>query len=346
MANERRLNMALTAFGLPHVMGYLPTKAGERATPALDALGLMDSACELGLGGIEVPLASVADATLRAWADALKGRGLAIVADLPVSLDAEAKEIRGWLSAAAALGAKVVRATLSTILCGDRRNLDGGWEPFLERRAARLREVLPHAEGLGICLALENHQDATSADLLRLGEMVEHSPAYGVTLDTGNPLAVAEDPVAFTRRVAALVRHVHLKDYTLHFAPEGFRLVRCAAGDGVVDFPAILAIVSNNGHALLPGIEIAAQQARTIPFLAPIGGRVIPPPRRATCCRCSICCGRRAARRVSLMPRPGSAAKTRPRSRPRSGTCCGAVSPTSAAYSRLSAHSRAPMITL
>ena len=269
MANERRLNLALTAFGLPHVMGYLATKAGARAEPVLDALGLMDAARELGLAGIEIPLASLTDAQLRAWAEALKERELAIVADLPVSLDTEAKEIRGWLSAAAALGAKVMRATLSTLLCGDRRSLDGGWEPFLERRAARLREVLPYAEDLGVCLALENHQDATSADLLRLGEMVGHSPAYGVTLDTGNPLAVAEDPVAFTRRVAALVRHVHLKDYTLHFAPEGFRLVRCAAGDGVIDFAAILAIVRNNGHVLLPGIEIAAQQARTIPVLAP-----------------------------------------------------------------------------
>jgi 3-oxoisoapionate decarboxylase len=269
MANERRLNMALTAFGLPHVMGYLPTKAGERAEPALDAFGLMDTACELALGGIEIPLASVADTQLRAWADALEQRGLAIVADLPVSLDADVKEIRGWLSAGAALGAKVMRATLSSLLCGDRRGLQEGWGPFLERRAGRLLEVLPHAEDLGICLALENHQDATSADLLRLGEMVGHSPAYGVTLDTGNPLAVAEDPVAFTRRVAALVRHVHLKDYTLHFAPEGFRLVRCAAGDGVVDFAAILAILASNGHALLPGIEIAAQQARTIPLLAP-----------------------------------------------------------------------------
>jgi sugar phosphate isomerase/epimerase len=269
MANERRLNMALTAFGLPHVMGYLPTKAGERAEPALNAIGLMDTACELGVAGIEVPLASIAEGPLRAWVEALKQRGLAIVADLPVSLDADVREIRGWLTAGAALGATVMRATLSSILCGDRRNLDGGWEPFLERRAARLREVLPHAEELGICLALENHQDATSADLLRLGEMVEHSPAYGVTLDTGNPLAVAEDPVQFTRRVSALVRHVHLKDYTLHFAPEGYRLVRCAAGDGVVDFGAILATLRNNGHALLPGIEIAAQQARTIPLLAP-----------------------------------------------------------------------------
>jgi 3-oxoisoapionate decarboxylase len=193
------------------------------------------------------------------------------VADLPGSLDAEPDVICGWLEVASRLGAKVVRATLSTLLCGDRRPMPGGWEAHLARRAERLRQVLPRAEALGVCLALENHQDATSDDLVRLAEMVGHSPAYGVTLDTGNALAVLEDPVEFARRVAPFVRHVHLKDYTLHLAPEGFRLVRCAAGAGVIDFPAILKVLGDNDAPLrtaelLPGIEIAAQATRTIPF--------------------------------------------------------------------------------
>lgn len=272
-----RLPLCLTAFGLPHVMGYLATQSGERASPALDAFGLMDAALELGLAGIEAPLPAVTGAPLDAWRDALRSRRLGLVADLPVPLDAEPELLRAWLEAAARLGASVVRTTLSTILCGDRRSLPGGWPAHLERRAARLREILPFARGLGICLAVENHQDATSADLLRLAELVDGNPAYGVTLDTGNPLAVGEDPVAFTRRVAPLVRHVHLKDYTLHAAREGFRLVRCAAGDGVVDFASILLILSQNGHELLPGIEIAAQATRTIPLLAADWWACYPP---------------------------------------------------------------------
>ena len=35
----------------------------------------------------------------------------------------------------------------------------------------------------------------------------------GVVFDTGNPFAVGEDPVAFARRAAHRIRHVHLKDY-------------------------------------------------------------------------------------------------------------------------------------
>jgi 3-oxoisoapionate decarboxylase len=277
MSEAERLPLALTAFGLPHVMGYLATRSGERAEPVLDAFGLMDAALELGLSGIEAHLPALSGAPLAAWREALAVRGLRLVAALPVPLDAQPEQLRGWFETAAALGASVVRSTLSSILCGDRRGLAGGWPAHLEQRAARLREVLPYARDLGLCLAIENHQDATSDDLLRLAEMLDHSPAYGVTLDTGNPLAVGEDPVEFTRRVAPLVRHVHLKDYTLHNAPEGFRLVRCAAGEGVVDFAAISSIVSQNGHALLPGIEIAAQATRTIPLLAPDWWACYPP---------------------------------------------------------------------
>jgi sugar phosphate isomerase/epimerase len=264
-----RLPLVLTAFGLPHVMGYLPTRSGQKPNPPLTPFGLMDAAVELGLAGVEAPLPAPGAAVIDAWRSALRERDLDYVADLTGSLDADPESIRAQLEVASELGARVVRATLSTLLCGDRRPLAGGWEAHLERRALRLREVLPRAEELGICLALENHQDATSHDLVRLAEMVGHSPAYGVTLDTGNALAVAEDPVEFARRVAPLVRHVHLKDYTLHLAPEGFRLVRCAAGDGVIDFPAILAVLRERGRELSAGLEIAAQATRTIELSRP-----------------------------------------------------------------------------
>ncbi|MBV9851331.1 MAG: sugar phosphate isomerase/epimerase [Armatimonadetes bacterium] len=258
-------------------MGSLPTKAGERVGEPLGIPGLLDAAMGMGLAGVELGLPSPETLPPEAFGEALAARGLRVVLDFGVLAAAEAGEIRAYLQAAAALGARVVRVMLSRVLCGDRRALADGWEAHLQRSAERLREVLPFAEDHGLCLAMENHQDATSDDLLRLAEMTGHSPAYGVTLDTGNPLAVAEDPVEYARRIAPLIRHVHLKDYTLHFAPEGYRLVRCAAGDGVIDFPAILGIIRRNGHDVLPGIEIGAQATRTIPLLEPDWWACYPP---------------------------------------------------------------------
>ncbi|HLK59603.1 MAG TPA: sugar phosphate isomerase/epimerase [Chthonomonadaceae bacterium] len=275
--STQKTPVALCAYSMPHLMGYLPTQAGERIAEPLTPLGLMDAAQERGLTGVEFPLAARvpsfdgAVVEVASFAGDLRAelakRELDLIADYGAILDNPAQHLRDYLSLAAEMGAKVVRATLSHILCGDRRGLTGGWEAYLEALAQRLREVLPHAETLGIALAVENHQDATSDDLLRLHAMSGESPAYGITLDAGNPLSVGEDPVEFAQRIAPLIRHAHLKDYTIHFAPEGYRLVRCAAGDGVVDFPAILDILKGNGHTILPAIEIAAQATRTIPLL-------------------------------------------------------------------------------
>jgi len=264
---DSRLSMALTAHGLPHVMGYLPTQDGKQHPSPLSNEGLMDAACELGLTAIEIPLSAASIADPQPLREALQARNLTIVPDFAAILDADAETFQRFLKTSAALGAKVVRSMLSRLLCGDRRSIEGSWDDYLQTAARRLNEVLPYAQDLGLCIAIENHQDATSDDLLRLADLTGHSPAYGVTLDAGNPLAVGEGPVEFARRIAHLIRHVHLKDYTIHFAPEGYRLVRCAAGDGVVEFPEILRIIRNNGHDVLPGIEIAAQQTRTIPLL-------------------------------------------------------------------------------
>jgi sugar phosphate isomerase/epimerase len=271
--------MLLTAYGVPYTMGYIPAADGTPNSTPLTALQLMDRAVELGLSGIELPLTTRVPSfegrivELPLGCDdlgaELRSRGLSVVADYGVIVDTTAEHLADYLRTAHRLGASVVRATLSNILCGDRRTCAEGWPARLAAVAARLRDVLPVAEELGISITMENHQDATADDLIALHEMSGESGAYGITFDTGNPLAMGEDPVEAARRLAPLIRHVHLKDYTIHFAPEGYRLVRCAAGDGVIDFSAILSIVRDNGHEVAPGIEIAAQATRTIPVLDP-----------------------------------------------------------------------------
>lgn len=275
--NASNLPLLLTGYGVPYSMGYIPLKDGTANPRPLDPIALMDRAGALGLSGIEIPLTSrvpsfegcvvelppsASDLGLE-----LRKRNMRVVADYGVIVDTDAEAFRQYLRTAHRMGAAVVRVVLSNVLCGDRRTCSEDWQNRLEASAARLREVLPVAEELGLAIAVENHQDATTDDLLRLFEMVGECAAFGITLDTGNPLAMGEGPVDAARRLSHLIRHVHLKDYTIHFAPEGYRLARCAAGDGVIDFPAILEVVGANGHAVVPGIEIAAQATRTIPFL-------------------------------------------------------------------------------
>jgi sugar phosphate isomerase/epimerase len=261
------MQFCLTAYSLAHSIGYLPTRGGRACARMLDGVGVMDAAVGMGLAGVELPLSGTDAATVERLGAALRERGLAIITDYLVLDAGGAGAFRSFLRASAELGARIVRATISGVLCGDRRPLPGGWPARLDEIARFLRDVLPAAHDLGLCVALENHQDATTDDFLRLADGVDGHPAFGVCLDTGNPLAVGEGPVESARRLAPLVRHAHLKDYTIHFCPGGYRLVRCAAGRGIIDFPSILSALHNNGHALLPGIEVAWHATRTIPLL-------------------------------------------------------------------------------
>jgi sugar phosphate isomerase/epimerase len=275
MSQSASVPFALCGYSLPHSLGYLKTKSGESPAVPLTSLDLMRLAKEHRLVGVEFALSALVpsfDGALidtgvktNNWKSLLEAEELRLIADYGALLDNEAQHLKDYLQLAQESGAKVVRAVLSHLLCGDRRGLEGGWLAFRDRLAERLREVVPFAEELGICLAVENHQDATSEDLLWLAEQVDYSPAFGVTLDTGNPLAVGEEPIAYTERIAAIVRHIHAKDYKVYRCVEGYRLVRCAAGEGAVPFPEMLAIVAKNGHEVLPAIEMAAQSTRTIP---------------------------------------------------------------------------------
>ncbi|MBX3011779.1 MAG: sugar phosphate isomerase/epimerase, partial [Caldilineaceae bacterium] len=194
---EPRLPIGLCIFGIAYSAGYTGNWAQRTDGKPIGPLAFLDLATRLGLSSVEAPPAYFAPSgepqALVAFREQATERGLGIVVDGP-RIDPVA--FRPCLEQAAVLGAKVVRCVLSGILCGDRRPMGGfdGWQRHLDQMVQYLKEIAPVAADLGLQVGIENHQDATSADLIRVCEEVG-SPAIGITLDTGNPLAVAEDPV-------------------------------------------------------------------------------------------------------------------------------------------------------
>jgi len=284
-----RLPLLLTGYGLPYTCGYIRLRDGSANPRPWTPVDLVEAADRVGLSGIEVPLSTrvpsfegltvTMPSYVESLREALGQRGMTAAVDFGVLATQSLDDLRQCLRDAHRVGAKVVRAILSDVLCGDRRTVPEGWPERLEASATRLRDALPLAADLGLCIAVENHQDATTEDLwwlhgratasrTSLGNSAARA-ALGVTLDTGNPLAVGQDPVEACRSLAPILRHVHLKDYRLHSAPEGYRLVRCAAGEGVVNFRAILRTLKECGTQPQLAIEQAAQSARTIPLLDP-----------------------------------------------------------------------------
>jgi 3-oxoisoapionate decarboxylase len=260
--------IGLCVYGIAYTAGFAG-RGTPRANPRpLNAATFLELAAKLGLTAIELPFAYIHpqedEAALWAYVEEAREQGLRVIsAGLPI----EVEPFRRHLALCQRLGITTVRCVLSSVLCGDRRPIGGleGWQRHLDQKIATLKEIAPYAKDAGVRIGVENHQDATSADLVYLCQSVD-SPNIGVTLDTGNPLAVAEDPVIFARTILPYLVHVHLKDYRMTPSPEGYRIFHCAIGAGVVDYPALFDLFRTKDD-LVCNIEMAALGERHIRLL-------------------------------------------------------------------------------
>jgi 3-oxoisoapionate decarboxylase len=166
----------------------------------------------------------------------------------------------------AAIGAGMIRLHLTPVLEGARAAWGARWGEMVAHGRATLRREAPRAADAGLALAVEDHQDFGSEELVEIS--AEAGDHVGVVFDTGNPFSVGEDPVAFARRAASRIRHVHLKDYVAQPTDEGFRLVRCAIGDGCVPFREIADALEPHAPSLTASIEPGALESRHIRLFA------------------------------------------------------------------------------
>ena len=97
---------------------------------------------------------------------------------------------------------RLIRLGLTPVLEGARAAWGGrGGRDAVPRGRRRSSREVSRAADAGIAVAIENHQDFGSEELVAMAERAGEN--VGVVMDTGNPFAVGEDPVAFARRVAA-----------------------------------------------------------------------------------------------------------------------------------------------
>jgi sugar phosphate isomerase/epimerase len=255
------MRIGLAVYGTTFSMGLHP--ASNR--PTINVEQLMDQAYSAHLQGMEIPASLLKGEDIPDVARAAKERGLFIT----LATGGYAVEsLRETLQLGAQLGAETVRTVVGGAkIGGDRRPLAGRWQPFLQEVLVQLREATLVAEKVQVNLAVENHQDLASEELLWLCDSIG-SARFGITLDTGNPLATAEEPVDYFHRVAPYLKNVHLKDYTIHLSEEGYRLVRCPLGQGVIDFPALFKILAESCPGVTMSIELGALEARHIRVLA------------------------------------------------------------------------------
>ena len=243
-------------------------EAGRKIDPHTPE-GLTQLARENGLKSVEF-----ASASLQNRSDEEIARFREDLGEIDLFLDTggaqyaeDISPLREAIETAHRTGALVVRTTISRLLEGDRRAHGAeGMRDYLSALVEPFKQVMPLAEEYGIPVGIENHQDVCSWELIELCERID-SPQRGVTMDVANALAVGETPAAFAQRVMPILKHVHFKDYTIHPSESGYRFKRCALGEGVVDWPAMVALFTEGAPTVQGCIELGASQARHVRIL-------------------------------------------------------------------------------
>jgi sugar phosphate isomerase/epimerase len=218
----------------------------------------------LGAARVQTPLRDTEPAAMRAWAEEA-GAGYEGELRLPKS-DADLagfeKEVRRTREA----GATVARA----VFTGGRRyeifSSQAEYRAFHEQSRQILARIEPIARKHRLKIAIENHKDHTAAELV--GLMRELSSEWiGVLVDTGNNLALLEDPAETIGTLAPFVMSVHLKDMALQAAEDGFLLSEVPLGTGMLDLAGMVRALRKENPAIGIHLEMATRDPLRVPCL-------------------------------------------------------------------------------
>ncbi|MCW5963484.1 MAG: sugar phosphate isomerase/epimerase [Bryobacterales bacterium] len=231
----------------------------RRGITTLDFIALCS---QLGVGGAQCPLLPLDAETARKVRDAIDKLGIFLVVNASIN---DLDRFRQIATLAVAAGASVLR-----VASGGRRYED--FNTLAERQAHvtavrdRLRAAIPIAEQLRLPIGLENHKDFTADEQVALYKEYS-SEFFGCCVDTGNNMALLEDPMETLDKLAPYAVTSHLKDATLEEYDEGFLLGDIPLGEGMIDLKRVMRTLRQRRASLPILLECITRNPLKIPCL-------------------------------------------------------------------------------
>ena len=143
------------------------------------------------------------------------------------------------------------------------RSLDD-WKQAVAGFHAQIAAAVPIVERHRMPLGIENHKDWRVEQQVALLE--HYSSEYvGVCLDTGNNLAVLDDPMETVEKLAPWTFNVHFKDMAMEESETGFLLSEVPLGEGVLDLPRMVEVV----RRARPDVQFSLEMIVRDPLLVP-----------------------------------------------------------------------------
>lgn len=125
----------------------------------------------------------------------------------------------------------------------------------LEAVMEKVHKALPVVEETGVRLALENHTDAFSEEVLWVLDQINH-PLVGACIDTVNALHVTENPITAVENLAPRAFTNHFRDNKIVIAPWGLKFTGAALGEGDLDMKRSYDLIRQNPNVRRINIEL------------------------------------------------------------------------------------------
>ncbi len=238
----------------------------SRSPRTRSAFEFLEYGYSLGAGGVQAPLASFSPDHTKMVRQRVEELGmyLEVFASLPrVNTEIFERQVK----AAKEAGAISMRAA-----CLDGRRYEtfsslDGWKSFVETTRVRIARSLPVLEKHRMPLGIENHKDWTAEELLRL--MKDYSSEYlGVCIDTGNNIALLDDPMEVISNLAPFAVSTHFKDMAVEEYADGFLLSEVPLGQGILDLRRIVETVLKARPRTKLTLEMITRDPLKIPCLS------------------------------------------------------------------------------
>jgi sugar phosphate isomerase/epimerase len=234
-----------------------------------DPAAFLDYCAALEAGGVQTRIGTGDAAALARLRDKVEKQRLYLegIVGLPRDQDDVAR-FEADLRAAKAAGAAVVRTVVSNERRYEKFETAEAFQEFVRRGWRSLTLAEPVAARHDVRLAVENHKDWRVDELLDLLKRLD-SKHVGVCLDTGNSIALLEDPMQVVEAYAPWAFTTHFKDMGVAEYEDGFLLSEVPLGDGFLDLPRVVAVLRRARPEVRFNLEMITRDPLRVPCLTP-----------------------------------------------------------------------------
>ncbi len=232
-----------------------------------DPIAFLEHCHELGAGGVQIGIGMRDRNYLAGLRKKLEAFGMYLEGTIRLPRDrADSERFTAELHSAREVGAKVLR----TVLFGGRRYEQFAGADDFRRAAEQAWQSVTLAEPIvtrhDMLLAIENHKDYRAGELIDLLKRLD-SRHVGACVDTGNSIALLENPLEVVRTLAPHALTVHLKDMAVAEYDDGFLLAEVPLGEGFLDLPKMIALLRAARPEIRLNLEMITRDPLRVPCL-------------------------------------------------------------------------------